>query len=221
MLEQYKADKLISDDDYYFYRGLVDIREHDYGKTIASFKNVKSTRYADVIAQIQNVLNKSATQKDMPVYYKDCLVAVVLLKNGYFSVAEKLALDATTKNEKYILPYQILSYAHFLTNSYESASTYFMKLKDLDPAHADLYTFFIGAAAYRNGRYGDSLLYLGQITAPELKTDVYRYLLLNYKAQSDDTQYIAERQKLLGQADLQKEDFYQFFYDILYTPRSE
>jgi hypothetical protein len=71
------------------------------------------------------------------------LVALAALKNGYFNIARKVAITAINKNDKYILPYQILAYSHFLSNNWETAIEYFFKLADFDPNNKDMYNFLI------------------------------------------------------------------------------
>jgi len=65
------------------------------------------------------------------------------MKNGYFSIAKKIALNALDQNDKYSLPYQVLAYTNFLTNNTEVAADYFLKLAEFDQANKDSYKFFI------------------------------------------------------------------------------
>ena len=99
----------------------------------------------------------------IPKYYEDGLVALSLLKNGYFSIAKKLALETALRDSKYILPYQILAYTHFLTNNRETATEYFLKLADFDTTNKDLYQFLIGIGYYRSKKYDQAVLYLTQV----------------------------------------------------------
>lgn len=218
ILEQYKNGSIITQDDYDFYRWLLSIRDHNYQNSELLFKKVQDTKYRAIIDQIQAITTAAKQQKDMPSYYQDCLVWLSLLKNGYFSIAKKLAMDSASKNDKYILPYQILAYAEFLTNNYESAMTYFLKLKDNDPQNVQMYTFYIGICNYWIKAYNDALLYLDQVALPQVKTDVYRYELLIYIATNNIKQQITTWHKILWQEDIQKEDFYQFFYEVIYRP---
>jgi len=116
--------------------------------------------------------------KNPPIYYRDALVALTLLKNGYFSFAKRLALHALVTNKDYVLPYQVLAYSNFLTHNREAAKEYFLKLADFDVTNAFLYKFLIGISYYRYGDYEQSILYLNQVTDPGLQIDVYRYMLL-------------------------------------------
>jgi tetratricopeptide (TPR) repeat protein len=87
-------------------------------------------------------------------------------------------LHALLKNKDYILSYQVLAYANFLTHNREAAKDYFLKLADFDTSNAFLYKFLIGISYYRYGDYEQSILYLNQVTDPGLQIDVYRYMLL-------------------------------------------
>jgi hypothetical protein len=66
-----------------------------------------------------------------------------MMKNGYFSIANKLAVDSILENNKYILPYQVLAYSNFLTNNREKAIENFYELSSLDIENKDKYNFYI------------------------------------------------------------------------------
>jgi hypothetical protein len=149
------------------------------------------------------------------VYYKDALVSLAFLKNGYFSVAKRLALSALAQNDTYVLPYQVLAYANFLSTNREASAQYFLTLVDLDAAHAAEYTFLVGVSQYRLGAYDQSLLYLNQVQDLSLQTDVYRYQLLSSLALQDNDGAVRVWQKLLGQSDISQSDF-QFFFESFF-----
>jgi hypothetical protein len=143
-------------------------------------------------------------------------VALSLLKNWYFSIAKKISLDILYKNEKYILPYQILSYSHFLTNNRETAIAYFLKLADFDQPNEEMYKFLIGISYYRNKKYESSIIYLNQVHIETIQTDVYRYLILDYINIQDSEKATSTRKKLLWQTDINENDFYGYFYNAFY-----
>jgi tetratricopeptide (TPR) repeat protein len=122
------------------------------------------------------------------------------------------------KNEDYVLPYQILAYANFLSSNWDVAADYFLKLTDFDKINTDRYTFLVGVSYYRQGKYEQSLLYLNQVTDTGMLTDVYRYQLLSSLGIEDTDAAVRIRQKLLGQSDVQDSDFMQFFTSIFYQP---
>ena len=132
--------------------------------------------------------------------------------------AKRLALHALKQNKDYILPYQVLAYANFLTHNREAAKDYFLKLADFDTSNAFLYKFLIGISYYRYGDYEQSLLYLNQVNTPTLQTDVYRYMLLSYIQTEDTNSMVRMWQNLLGASDLQASDFSLFFDQMFYMP---
>jgi len=129
-----------------------------------------------------------------------------------------LALETALEDKKYILPYQILAYTHFLTNNREAANDYFLKLADVDISNKDLYKFLVGVSFYRSKEYDQAVLYLSQVNNTERQTDTYRYLILSYKAGNDIKSMTQTRQKLLGQEDIEESDYYDYFYQTFYKP---
>lgn len=133
-------------------------------------------------------------------------------------MAKRLALYAVMQNPDYVLPYQVLAYSNFLSNNRDVAAEYFLKLASFDKVNSDNYLFLVGASYYWQGDYEQSLLYLTQVTNPQLQTDVYRYELLSYVAMGDNDNAVRIWQKLLGQQDLQAADFQLFFSIFYYQP---
>jgi hypothetical protein len=68
----------------------------------------------------------------VPIYYKDSLISLVAMKNGYFSLADKLAISSVLQDPEYVLPHQILAYSNFLTNNREKSVENFYDLIELD-----------------------------------------------------------------------------------------
>ena len=79
----------------------------------------------------------------MPEYYFDTLVSLELFNNGFFQPAKVIALTSLQRNSNYILPYQVLAYANFLTNSWDTSAEYLKKLIELDPNNAEKYRFLM------------------------------------------------------------------------------
>ena len=102
-----------------------------------------------------------------------------------------------SQNTSYILPYQVLAYANFLSTHREAAAQYFLTLIDLDHTHASEYTFLVGVSEYWMGNYDQSLLYLNQVQDTPVMTDVYRYQLLSSLALQDTDGALRIWQKLL------------------------
>lgn len=229
-VEEARIKWLLSTDDYLFYQALFDLRYRDYDAAMTLLKQIKTPRYTSFIEGMTTIDLQIKQQRDVPVYYKDALIALNLLKHGYFSLAKKISLDVLAQNDSYILPYQILAYSHFLTNDWNTAIDYFLKLSDFDAKNKSLYKFLLWVSYYRLGKYEPSVLYLSQIEQTSLESpsgatsvkmllpDSYRYLLLNYLAMGDKERMISTRKKFLWQVNLQKSDFYTFFYEVLYRP---
>ena len=218
LVKEYRARNLITADDEMFYKGLKSLRIYDYETATAAFGKVTDPRYKDFKASYDSALANFVKIKNPPLYYRDGLVSLILLKNWYFVFAKRLALRALLKNEDYILPYQVLAYTNFLTHNREAAKDYFLKLADFDISNSFLYKFLIGISYYRYGDYEQSILYLNQVTDAGLQIDVYRYMLLGYIQWEDTTNMTRIRQNLLGESGLQPSDFALFFDQMFYIP---
>lgn len=220
-VDQIRYKSLIGADDYVFYQWIAKLWDQDYEWANILFAQVKSPAYQDFVSQIDQSITKFNNQKWVPSYYKDALIALTAMKNGYFSLANKLAVDSALENWDYVLPYQVLAYSNFMTNDRDKAIENFYDLVELDISNQDKYDFYIGASYYRKGDYQESISVLSQLlNTPEYKTDAYRYLLLNYQSLDDEQKMIQIRQKLLGQNDLQESDFKTFYDVVFYKPFS-
>lgn len=218
LVDAYKSRDLISVDDVNFYKWLQALWVYNYDWASQFFAKVTDARYKDFKLSYESALANYLKIKNPPNYYRDGLVSLSLLKNGYFSFAKRLALRALSSNEEYILSYQVLAYTNFLTHNWEAAKDYLLKLTTIDTTNSFLYKFLIGISYYRHGDYEQSILYLNQVTDPGLTIDVYRYMLLSY-IQGDDTSNIVRMfHNLLGESSLQASDFVLFFDQMFYTP---
>ncbi len=218
LIQDYRARDMLTQDDELFYKGLKSLWMYDYSGASASFFKITDPRYKDFIASYESSLATFVKIKNPPPYYRDGLVSLTLLKNGYFSFAKRLALRALLTNKEYILSYQVLAYANFLTHNRESAKDYFLKLADFDTNNNFLYKFLIGICYYRYGDYEQSVLYLNQVTDPGLQIDAYRYMLLSYIQVEDITNMIRIWQNILGNSLLQASDFSLLFDHMFYFP---
>ncbi len=203
-------------DTYLFYWWLVEIRNRNYNKALEQWKQVTKEEYLPIIVSFQKAIKSYNPSKAIPWYYQDGLVALAALKNGYFTIARKIALDTILQDENYILPYQVLSYAHFLTNNRDTAIEYFLKLANFDKKNTETYQFLIGVSYYRKKDYTSSILYLSQNKSEKNKTDTLRYLLVNYLEIDENEKAITSWQKLLGQSDIKNSDFFFYFYHTFY-----
>lgn len=157
----------------------------------------------------------------MPEYYFDTLVALELFNQWLFQPAKVLALYWLQQNSEYILPYQILAYANFLTNSRDTSIEYLKKLVDLDPNNAEKYQFLMWVSYYRNEKYEQSVIMLSMIKNEKLRLDAERYLINDYLLLDQKNKLILSRNKMLWYDNLVASDFYTYFYEVFYRPYSE
>jgi len=218
LVKTYRQRSLMNYDDELFYKGLQLLWTYNYDAATQTFAKIVDVRYKDFILAYESALANYVKIKDPPPYYRDGLVALTLLKHGYFSVAKRLALRAVAQNSSYVLPYQVLAYTNFLTHNREAAKQYFLTLTKIDSQYVAMYRFLIGVSHYRIGEYQQSILYLNQVVDPALQTDAYRYMLLGYVHINDTTNVLRMFHNLLGQPGLQSSDFVIFFDQIFYIP---
>jgi len=220
-IDQMRYKSMIGSDDYIFYQWLAKLWTKDYQWANTLFAQIKTSLYSDFVSQINNSINTFNNQKWVPAYYQDSLIALVAMKNGYFSLANKLAVSSVLQNSDYVLPHQILAYSNFLTNNREKAIENFYELVEIDWENQDKYNFYIWVSHYRWWEYQQSIAVLSQLLdSPKYKTDAYRYLLLNYQQLWNESKMVQVRQKLLWQDDLQESDFKNFYDIVFYEPFS-
>lgn len=219
-IDDAKNNYYISNDDYLFYIWLSELRNSNYNTAMSWFSAISSPVYQSFISQFSWALSNFSVQQWVPLYYKDALVSLVCLKNWYFSLANKLAVQALLQNDQYILPYQILSYSNFLTQDREKSIDYFYKLSSLDSENYEKYNFYIWMAYYRYGNYEKSIAALIPLINTSYKADVYRYLLLDYGKIWDQNKMIQIWQKQLWAMNLKASDFRYFFDKFFFIPFS-
>ncbi len=216
LLDRAAENNQIGTQDYAFYIGIIEIRNKNYSKALEQRKQVKIPQYQPIIESFKTAIRSYNWSKAIPQYYQDWLVGLAALKNGYFTIARKIALETLLQDENYILPYQILSYSHFLTNNWDTAIEYFLKLSNFDKKNKEIYTFLVGVSYYRKWDFSSSILYLSQVKEAKFETDKLRYLIINYLEINEQNKVIEKRQRLLWQNDIKKSDFYLYFYETLY-----
>lgn len=219
-IDDAKNNYYISNDDYLFYKWLSDIWTSNYNIAMSWFSSISSPVYKQFISQFSWALSNFSVQQGVPLYYKDALVALVCLKNWYFALANKLAVQSSLQNDEYILPYQILSYSNFLTQDREKSINYFYKLSSLDSDDYEKYNFYIWIAYYRYGNYEKSIAALIPLINSVYKEDAYRYLLLDYEKIWDKNKMIQVWQKQLWTMHLKSSDFRYFFDKFFFDPFS-
>ena len=221
-IEQLKTKNLIGSDEYLFYKWLEKIWDKDYDVALELFKQISNSSYSWFTKQLNSTVSNFKTQKWMPSYYEDSLVALVALKNWYFSIANKLAVYSILEDNDYVLPYQILAYSNFLTRNWDKAISYFYNLSSLDIDNKNKYDFYLGICYYWKWEYEKSLTTLYQlINDSTYKLDVYRYLLLDYEQLNKPEKMAQIRQKLLWEYNLTQSDFKYFYDTVFFTPFSK
>lgn len=218
LVTQYRSEWLLTKDDELFYQWLSAVWKQKYIDASKAWSTLTTPRYISIAQLFQKSLDEYSWSKNVPIYYQDALVSLSMLKNWYFSVAKRLALGALMQNTDYVLPYQVLAYANFLSNNRDVSAEYFLKLASFDTANSARYLFLVGVSYYRQWDYAQSLLFLNQVTDPQLLMDVYRYELLSHIAMGDNDNAVRIRQKQLGQQDVQAADFELFFSIFFYQP---
>jgi hypothetical protein len=126
-INNYVAQGKLTTDQQLFYGALIKLWNNDFYGAKILFDKITGDTYAPIVGNMRDVYTKATTMQDMPLYYGTALFALQLLKNGYFSIASKLALEVLAKDPTYTLPYQILAYKHFLTQSWEPALQYLLQ----------------------------------------------------------------------------------------------
>ncbi len=221
VIAQYVSQGKLDTNQQLFYGALIKLWNNDFYGAKIVFDKITGDTYAPIIANMHDVYTKATTMQDMPLYYWTALFALQLLKNGYFSIASKLALEVLTKDPSYTLPYQILAYKHFITQSWEPALQYLLQLRDLDIENESTYVFMIGVSSYWLEKYEQAALYLKQIESSAHVLDAQRYLVLSYLAMDNTTDAISVRQNILGNPQISEEDFYNYFVEVFYKPYTD
>jgi tetratricopeptide (TPR) repeat protein len=197
------------------------LMQRNYDKFFDIANNFTSEDHKLFVSKLQWYKDQISKQMWMPDYYFDTLVWLELFNQWLFQPAKVLALYSLQQNSSYILPYQILAYSNFLTNSRDTSIEYLKKLVDLDPNSADKYQFLMWVAYYRNEKYEQSVIMLSLVKDEKLRLDSERYLIRNYLLLNQNNKVIASRNKLLWYENLVPSDFYTYFYETFYRPYSE
>ena len=215
-IEQLKSKNLVSSDEYLFYKWLQKVWNWEYDVALETLKQISNQTYSKFINQLESTIKNYKSQKWMPSYYEDALVSLVALKNGYFSIANKLAVYTILEDSDYVLPYQVLAYSNFLTKNWDKSISYFYNLSSLDIENKNKYDFYLWISYYRKWEYENSVTTLYQlINDSKYKIDVYRYLLLDYEQMGKFEKMVQIWQKLLWEFNLTESDF-KYFYDIVF-----
>ena len=221
IVQDYSSKNEISEEDKNRYMWVIALMNRNYDRFFeisAWFSSEKNKAFA---SKLQWYKDQIAKQMWMPEYYFDTLVSLELFNQWLFQPAKVLALYSLQQNSSYILPYQVLAYANFLTNSWDTSVEYLKKLVDIDPNNAEKYRFLIWVASYRDEKYEQSVVMLAMIKDETLRLDTQRYLINNYIKLDQKNRLISTRNKLLWSENLVASDFYTYFYETFFHPYSE
>lgn len=208
----------VNEETIWRYKGIITLMQKDYDNFFLIARGFENFTYKNFASKLQIVSDTIHEEKDMPEYYIDALFAVELFHQGLFQPAKVLALKVMSENSKYILPYQILAYSNFLTNSRSAAISYLEVLLDLDKDSTEKYFMLLGVAQYRNKDYEQSIYRLSQVTNNKYRLDKERYLALDYQALHQTQKLLSSREKILGYPNLRESDFYNYFYSVIFEP---
>ena len=221
LIQTYQSKNMISNEDKNWYLWILSLMQRDYDRFFEIANNFTLQNHKSFSDKIQWYKDQTSKQMWMPKYYFDTLVALELFNQWLFQPAKVLALSSLQQNSNYILPYQILAYANFLTNSRDTSIEYLKKLVDLDPNNAEKYRFLMWIAYYWNEKYEQSVVMLSMIKDDKLRLDTQRYLINDYLQLDQKNKLISSRNKMLWYEDLVSSDFYTYFYETFFHPYSE
>ena len=221
LVKDYFSKREISEEDKNRYLWVVALMDRNYDRFFELANSFTLESHKNLASKLQWYKDQIAKQMWMPDYYFDTLVALELFNQGLFQPAKVLALYSLQQNSNYILPYQILAYANFLTNSRDTSIEYLRKLIDIDPNNSEKYRFLMWIAYYWDEKYQQSVVMLSLIKDNKLRLDAERYLVLNYIILDQKNKLITIRNKLLWYDNLVASDFYTYFYEAFYRPFSE
>jgi len=179
--------RILDSSEFSFYNFLIDLLKNWKVKNLdillnALLKTTKNASQKQLLLSIKSDLEVYNNTKWTPLYYFKSLVALDLLKFGYFGLAKNIANQVYTQDSSYLLPKQILAYSYFFMWNYENAIKFFQELKDThkDENEKD-YIFFIWVSYYWTKNYENSLLFLEQLDNKyPYYLDVLRYKALSY-----------------------------------------
>ena len=221
ILQDYSSKGLILDEDKNRYLWVLALMDRNYDKFFEISEWFTSEKHKAFTSKLQWYKDQIAKQMWMPDYYFDTLVSLELFNQWLFQPAKVLALYSLQQNSSYILPYQVLAYANFLTNSWDTSVEYLKKLVDLDPNNAEKYRFLMWVAYYRDEKYEQSVVMLSMIKDEKLRLDTQRYLINDYLKLDQKNKLILNRNKMLWHENLVASDFYTYFYETFFHPYSQ
>jgi hypothetical protein len=220
-VQNYYNKKQITIEERNWYMWILYLMQQNYDKFFELSNQFITPKYREFADKLQWYKTQISKQMWMPRYYFDTLVALELFNQWFFQPAKVLALHSLQQDSKYILPYQVLAYANFLTNSWDTSIEYLKKLIDLDPNNAEKYRFLMWIAYYRDENYEQSVIMLSMIKNDKLYLDTQRYLINNYLKLDQKNKLVSSWNKMLWLENLVASDFYNYFYEAFFLPYSQ
>ena len=221
LVKNYQSNNKISQEDALWYLWVIALMSKNYDEFFEIAWKFTLDSHQAFTSRLKWYVDQISKQMWMPDYYFDTLIALELFNHWFFQSAKVLAVSSLQKNPDYILPYQVLAYANFLTNSRDTSTEYLKKLVDLDPNNAEKYRFLMWVAYYRDEKYEQSVVMLSMIKDEKLRLDTQRYLINDYLKLNQKNKLISTRNKLLWYNGLVASDFYTYFYESFFKPYSE
>jgi hypothetical protein len=215
---QQRQERLITESDKIFYETLLEITTGNVMPLITAIRTINDPLYANIKKDLLDNYRIYTSIPQQPRYYLRALVALTLMKHGYFKIAEQLALSALIDNKNYLLPYQILAYSHFVTNERTPAREYLFRLVDLDQTNERSYKFMIGITFFWQQNYTQALLYFSQVKQSEFMLDTIRYKILSYHELNDNRNLVTTMRELLNTKQADALDLLQLFELLFFEP---
>lgn len=220
LLSTYSSTQSITVEETNRYLWILALMQKNYNEFFIISQSFSDSAHKAFLQKISELQSQVYQPWDLPSYYFDALVAIELFNQWFYYPAKILALDVLSQDSEYILPYQILAYSNFFTNSRDASISYFSTLKKLDPSSMEKYTFLVWVAYFRNQQYENAILQLNQIKKADFYQDSLRYLALSYLNLSQPKKAVQTMWDILQTNPLLSSDFYNYFYESFFKPYS-
>lgn len=221
LIKLYYDKKIISSEDFTYNFFLIDLLykwdiknlETDINMIV---KDEKNDLYKSLLNSIKKDLKIYKSNKGSPLYYFKSLVALDLLKYGYFWLAKNIAEQVYIQDGSYILPQQILAYSYFYMWNFPQAIKYFQLLKKNDKQNKDDYNFFLWISYYWTNNYENTLIFLSLLKNNyKYNLDILRYKLLSYLSMKNSDNIISTINEMTKYK-LNYVDYYNIFKYLLF-----
>lgn len=219
-LDNYVQQWLITADDWYFYWALISLSNNNLDQFTSLERQIKDPKYAAFQADVEYSIKIWLNRQDLPPYYLNALLSLDIMEYGYFKLAQQIAVKVLLEDDGYDLPYQVLAYSHFVLNNRDRAIEYLhILLEQETDTYQENYKLLLGIAYFWNGDIANSVLYLSQLPSNHnFRADILRYLIQSYYSLWDAKNIVQSYQLLLANPQIEANDYYNFFENVLYKP---